>query len=993
MMKERKVRMLAIGVVLVLSCSLIPIGPVWGLDDMEDEGVMGDLEGPDYVQPPKYYKTLEMMNDESEMSGPLLGPPPVGVSGTRDLLVILVELSDATPNAAHTIAYFEDRFFDTTPPSVRDYYNEVSYGTFTYDQADVLGWYPSASTRAQWDSNPRAVVIEAIGDVDDDFNFAPYDTNGNNMISNEELTIFIIVSGNVGGAFHWWTVNNVATDDTVNVEGEFSATHENRHIGSYCHELGHDLGLPDLYDTNGGSAGIGNYGLMGGGSWTFAQMTAWSKIQLGWITPTIVEVSGWYDVHDVETNAEAFILRDESHSMDEYFLVENRRPANSDYENIGAPVAPSGTFPDEGIVIYHIDEAQVQDWINSGTNNVNVDEAHKGVDVECSDFATSHVLNADDLDANRNRGDANDLWDIGEYDFDDDSTPCNAQWYGNTDSGMGVGDFPPIADTMTVFFTVPEPVFPLDLIFTIDSTGSMWDDIDAVMDSATLIINEIFDTNPDARIAIVDYKDYPVSPYGEPTDYTFNDVIGFSTNEALLVEKINDLDATGGLDWPESVFTALLHSIDATSLGGWRGDTIATKAIILMGDAPPHDPEPFEGYTTQTVLDAAEAADPVIIYSIPVGSDPNCYSYFSQLAEGTNGQTFTAPTATDVVDALMDALQVMFVSPVADVGGPYTGTEGTAITFDASGSTDPNDNDLEYRWKFNGAWSPWSSSPLITHTWYDDYSGDVTVEVTDGPNTDTDSITVTVNNVAPTVNPITAPLEPVKVGVPVNFIGTFSDPGTEDTHTIEWDFGDDTGTSGTLTPVHPYEDPGVYKITLTVKDDNGGVGSNEFRYVVVYDPEGGFVTGGGWIDSPEGAYHPDPTLTGKASFGFVSKYKKGASTPTGKTEFQFHAADLNFHSNEYEWLAIAGRRAMYKGTGTINDDGEYKFLLTAIDGDLKGGDGIGKFRMKIWYEETEEDGNDIEHIVYDNGEDPQNGEEEVLTELGGGQIVIHTKGK
>ena len=42
--------------------------------------------------------------------------------------------------------------------------------------------------------------------------------------------------------------------------------------------------------------------------------------------------------------------------------------------------------------------------------------------------------------------------------------------------------------------------------------------------------------------------------------------------------------------------------------------------------------------------------------------------------------------------------------------------------------------------------------------------------------------------------------------------------------------------------------------------------------ITVYDPNAGFVTGGGWIDSPLGAYIPDPALAGRANFGFVSKY-------------------------------------------------------------------------------------------------------------------------
>ena len=59
------------------------------------------------------------------------------------------------------------------------------------------------------------------------------------------------------------------------------------------------------------------------------------------------------------------------------------------------------------------------------------------------------------------------------------------------------------------------------------------------------------------------------------------------------------------------------------------------------------------------------------------------------------------------------------------------------------------------------------------------------------------------------------------------------------------------------------------------------VGLAIYQYVVVYDPEDGFVTGGGWVWSPVGAYAADPTQAGKASFGFFSKCKKGGNVPTG----------------------------------------------------------------------------------------------------------------
>ena len=82
------------------------------------------------------------------------------------------------------------------------------------------------------------------------------------------------------------------------------------------------------------------------------------------------------------------------------------------------------------------------------------------------------------------------------------------------------------------------------------------------------------------------------------------------------------------------------------------------------------------------------------------------------------------------------------------------------------------------------------------------------------------------------------------------------------------------------------------------------------------------MTGGGWIDSPPGAYAADPTMIGKATFGFVAKARKGQTIPDGNTEFQFHAAKLNFKSQSYEWLVVSGSKATFKGVGTLNGAGE-----------------------------------------------------------------------
>jgi PKD repeat protein len=248
---------------------------------------------------------------------------------------------------------------------------------------------------------------------------------------------------------------------------------------------------------------------------------------------------------------------------------------------------------------------------------------------------------------------------------------------------------------------------------------------------------------------------------------------------------------------------------------------------------------------------------------------------------------------------------------------------------------------------------------------------------------------VEIENVAPTIDAITAPVDPVDInGQPVSVEVAFSDPGTPDTHDVTWDWGDDSEPdtqSGVTSPApqgHTYDLPGVYAVTVTVEDDDGGTATATYEYIVIYDPAGGFVTGGGWIYSPAGAYVPDPEAEGKANFGFVSKYKKGADTPTGQTEFQFKAGDLNFHSSSYDWLVIAGARAKYKGVGTINGGGNYGFMLTATDAALTPNTDVDLFRIKIWDRDT-----DV--VVYDN----QMGEDDdgyAGTEIGGGNITTHT---
>jgi hypothetical protein len=118
--------------------------------------------------------------------------------------------------------------------------------------------------------------------------------------------------------------------------------------------------------------------------------------------------------------------------------------------------------------------------------------------------------------------------------------------------------------------------------------------------------------------------------------------------------------------------------------------------------------------------------------------------------------------------------------------------------------------------------------------------------------------------------------------------------------------------------------------------------------VVFYDPNAGFVTGGGYINSPVGAAPASPSAVGKANYGFVAKYQKNSTNPQGETEFQLKPANINFHSSTLDWLVVTNpttstQKAQYQGSGTNNGSGDYKFQVTVIDGGS-----TDYFRIKIW---------------------------------------------
>jgi parallel beta-helix repeat protein len=188
----------------------------------------------------------------------------------------------------------------------------------------------------------------------------------------------------------------------------------------------------------------------------------------------------------------------------------------------------------------------------------------------------------------------------------------------------------------------------------------------------------------------------------------------------------------------------------------------------------------------------------------------------------SHGESSTDTTSVNVLNA----------PPVVEAGNDQTVDEGDTVSF-IGNFTDPGTGDTHtIEWNF-GDGTPGSTGTLEpTHVYADNGTYTVTLTVTDDNAASTsDTLNMTVENIAPIVD---AGVDQIaNEGDIVSFVGNFTDPGTADTHLIEWDFGDETPiSSGTLTPTHTYTDNGTYAVNLTVTDDDGASTSDTLNVTV-----------------------------------------------------------------------------------------------------------------------------------------------------------------
>ena len=446
----------------------------------------------------------------------------------NNVLLILIQYPDIL--SSETVQSFDDMMnldgYNSTG-SFNEYYNEVSYDQFGIN-ATVVGWYNADNNSGYYGENgiygddlrPRELVAEAIDTAESaGIDFSIFDNDGDGYVDG----LFVVHSGpgeeesfNPNDIWsHRWELGEfsrvydgvIINDYTIEPELQ-NAQHAQ--IGVYCHEYGHLLGLPDLYDTDGSSAGIGNWGLMAGGSWGGdgespekpSHMCPWSKEFLGWIDPIEV-ITNLPDqtIQYIEIFPEVYKLNHPTNS-NEYFLIENRQQVGFD-ENL----------PGSGLLIWHVDSNIIDS--NLDLNSVNDDEVHKGVDLEASD-------GENDMDIYDNRGDPGDPYPgVGglfnpSYTFDSDSNP-NSNDYDNNDTDISVTNISEPDIIMSADFTLYTEIVEISGHIDVDTewtndrvyviTGSdLYIDSGATLsiEAGTIVKFEYFSGNGYRRSLIVD---------------------------------------------------------------------------------------------------------------------------------------------------------------------------------------------------------------------------------------------------------------------------------------------------------------------------------------------------------------------------------------------------------------------------------------------------------------------------------------------------------
>ncbi|MBF0606539.1 MAG: M6 family metalloprotease domain-containing protein [Magnetococcales bacterium] len=399
---------------------------------------------------------------------PLAAAPQGTFNGK--VLFILVQFNDISGT------YTESDFASVLTDNLKDYYYKASNDKVTLSSANesfgtanngVVGWltlnYNHPNTGGNTGDSNRQLARDAIVAADPYVDYASYDTNHDGYVDASELAIVVIAAGYessysanytpsvwghkwaLGGSVSSPTADGVYVGDYHSGAGGYAQIGEvhqssasNKHratVGIIAHELGHLIfGLPDLYDKDKSSQGLGYFCLMAYGTWGMTSSdtydgttpvlpSAWVRSTLGWIdayvAPSNIALTA---IGDSSATASNTVYKATTSLANEYFLVENRQLQGYDR---GFERWLGSSFG--GLAIFHIDD-------NVADNN---EDTHRKVDLVEADGTEDSY------------GESTDLWyDGNAKTFTDTSTP-NSKLYDGSSSGVSITSISVKGITMT----------------------------------------------------------------------------------------------------------------------------------------------------------------------------------------------------------------------------------------------------------------------------------------------------------------------------------------------------------------------------------------------------------------------------------------------------------------------------------------------------------------------------------------------------------------
>jgi len=278
-----------------------------------------------------------------------------GVSGPQKVLVLTVQFTDV----AHSTTSIS-----STVEELSKYWQDVSYGKISLSTTIATTWYTLKQTSAYYGANPETssrrieLITDAVGSTGSDLNYADFSY------------VMIVHAGDSEGhsqkASDIWDVGTINRGTVSTPSGSYelgvTIVAEKDPVGAWAHELGHNFGLPDLWDYKITDTKcpwcddfVGEWDLMAHGCWsgngdTPARLSSWSLLRLGWLDDSAVTTikagdKGQGMVRPLESADASIVKAVVSDST--YYLVEARQKTGWDRN-----------LPDSGIIILYVDDTK-----------------------------------------------------------------------------------------------------------------------------------------------------------------------------------------------------------------------------------------------------------------------------------------------------------------------------------------------------------------------------------------------------------------------------------------------------------------------------------------------------------------------------------------------------------------------------------------------------------------------------------------------------------